>query len=205
MFNYTDAMEAAGPPVDLIESFALPVPSQVICELLGVPFDDGFDFARHTQVMTDVMASPESLLHSRDAMRGYMRSLVKSLRKDPGDNLLSRLIRNHGHELSDEELVGIGNLFLIAGHETTAMMLGLGTLALLLHPEQLTLLRESSVVHNAIETTLSPIIIGEIVLPERIRVRFAAVGSVATLLSCVMPPFRNICSSRRGTDRLAWK
>ena len=78
-----DAMEAAGPPVDLIESFALPVPSQVICELLGVPFDDGFDFARHTQVMTDVMAPPESLLHSRDAMRGYMRSLVKSLRKDP--------------------------------------------------------------------------------------------------------------------------
>lgn len=147
-----NAMEADEPPAELIDSFALPVPSQVICELLGVPMDDNFDFAGHTQVMTDVMAQPESLLESRDAMRGYMRSLVKSLRKTPGDNLLGRLIRNHGHELSDEELVGIGNLFLIAGHETTAMMLGLGTLALLMHPEQMTLLRERpEMIENAIE------------------------------------------------------
>ena len=147
-----DAMEAAGPPADLIKSFALAMPSQVICELLGVPFDDGFDFAGHTQVMTDVMAPGEALLESRDAMRANMRALVKSMRDDPGDNLLGRLIRRHGDELSDEELVGIGNLVLIAGHETTARMLGIGTLALLVHPEQLALFRESpGLLHNAIE------------------------------------------------------
>lgn len=145
----------AGAPVDLVETFALPMPSRVICEMLGVPLDDGFDFAGHTLVMTDLMASAEQSLAARDAMRGYMRELVARHRKDPGDNILGRLIRDHGDEVSDEELVGIGNLLLIAGHETTAMMLGIGTLVLLQHPAQLALLRDDpSVVPSAVEELL---------------------------------------------------
>src|SRR5262249_4162765 len=56
-----DATNAAGSPVDLVRVFALPMPSMVICELLGVAYADGFDFAGHTRIMTDVMAPPESL------------------------------------------------------------------------------------------------------------------------------------------------
>lgn len=147
-----DAMDGAGPPVDLVQAYALQVPSRVICEMLGVPYDDDFDFEGHTAIMTDVMAPPETLLEARDAMRGYMRNLVRSCRERPGDDILGRLVRNHGDELSDEEIVGIGNLFLIAGHETTANMLGLGTLALLRHPEQLAMVRDDpAVLHTAVE------------------------------------------------------
>src|SRR5262249_41937425 len=76
-------------------------------------------------------------------------------RQNPTDDVLGRLIRNYGDDVTDEELVGIGNLFLIAGHETTAMMLGLGTLALLQHPEQLAMVRDDpSVVSSAVEELL---------------------------------------------------
>lgn len=150
-----DATEAAGPPVDLVQTFTLPMPSRVICQLLGLPYDDGFDFAAHTKVMTDLMAPPEELLVSRDAMRGYMRAHVKHVRANPGDNILGRLVLKHGGDLTDEELVGIGNLLLIAGHETTAMMLGLGTLTLLQHPRQMDMLREDRrVVYRAVEELL---------------------------------------------------
>lgn len=150
-----DETEDAGPPVDLVKTFALPMPSRVICEMLGVPIDDGFDFAGHTIVMTDLMATAEQSLAARDAMRGYMRQLVARHRKDPGDTILGRLIRDHGDEVSDEELVGIGNLLLIAGHETTAMMLGLGTLVLLQHPAQLAKMRDDpAAVPAAVEELL---------------------------------------------------
>lgn len=150
-----DTTEAVGPPVDLVQTFALPMPSQVICEMLGVPHGDGFDFAQHTLVMTDLAAPAESSLAARDAMRAYMRAMIRRQRQNPGDNVLGRLIRNHRDNVTDEELVGIGNLLLIAGHETTAMMLGLGTLVLLQHPRQMQMIRDDpSVVPSAVEELL---------------------------------------------------
>jgi cytochrome P450 len=150
-----DETEAAGSPVDLVETFALPMPSRVICEMLGVAFEDDFDFAGHTIVMTDLMATAEQSLAARDAMRGYMRDQVAKHRADPGDNILGRLIRTYRDEVTDEELVGIGNLLLIAGHETTAMMLGLGTLVLLQHPDQMAMMRDQpSLVPSAVEELL---------------------------------------------------
>ncbi|MFE5563905.1 cytochrome P450 [Amycolatopsis japonica] len=136
------AMENAGPPVDLVSAFALPFPSRVIRHLLGVPDDLAFDFAALTKVMTDVMTPLEALIPARDALRAGMRELVRANRRNPGDNVLGRVITEHGRGVTDEELVGIGNLLLVAGHETTANMLGIGTLALLRHPDQLQLLRD---------------------------------------------------------------
>jgi cytochrome P450 len=71
-----------------------------------------------------------------------MRALVERARAKPGDDILGMLIREHGTELTDDELVGIAGLLLLAGHETTSNMLGLGTLALLRHPDQLTAVRD---------------------------------------------------------------
>ena len=136
-----DAMAAAGPPVDLVALFALPVPSMLVCELLGLDAD-GFDFAGLTRIMTDVMSPLETLIPARDALRAGMRAHVTATRADPRDNLLGRVIRRHGEEVTDEELVGIGNLLLVAGHETTANMLGIGTLALMRNPAQLARLRD---------------------------------------------------------------
>jgi cytochrome P450 len=137
-----DAMEKAGPPADLVASFALPIPSLVICELLGVPYDDRDDFQRRTARQLDLsIPIPERMQLQRQG-RGYMSSLVERARRQPGEDILGMLVREHGHELTDDELIGIASLLLLAGHETTSNMLGLGTLALLRHPDQLAAVRD---------------------------------------------------------------
>lgn len=160
-----DAMESAGSPTDLVSSFALTVPSLVICELLGVPYDDRDDFQRRSARQLDLsIPIPERLDLQRQG-RAYMQSLVARSRQHPGDDILGMLVREHGAELTDDELIGVASLLLLAGHETTSNMLGLGTLALLRHPDQLAavrddpdaigpaveeLLRWLSIVHSAI-------------------------------------------------------
>jgi cytochrome P450 len=140
--EHLDAMEAAGPPADLVESFALPIPSLVICELLGVPYDDREDFQKRSGRQLDLSLPIPERLEMQRRGREYMRSLVERARITPGDDILGMLVREHGAELSDDELVGIAGLLLLAGHETTSNMLGLGTLALLRHPDQLAVMRE---------------------------------------------------------------
>ncbi|OBC13035.1 cytochrome [Mycobacterium sp. 852013-50091_SCH5140682] len=137
-----DAMAAAGPPTDLVADFALPIPSLVICELLGVPYADRDDFQQRSTRQLDLSAPiPERLKLQRQG-REYMRRLVESARRDPGEDILGMLVRQHGDELSDDELIGIAGLLLLAGHETTSNMLGLGVLALLRHPDQLAAVRD---------------------------------------------------------------
>jgi cytochrome P450 len=137
-----DAMEKAGPPVDLVASFALPIPSLVICELLGVPYDDRDDFQQRSARQLDLSIPIPERLELQRQSRGYMRSLVERSRRQPGEDILGMLVREHGDELTDDELIGIASLLLLAGHETTSNMLGLGTLALLRHPDQLAMVRD---------------------------------------------------------------
>jgi cytochrome P450 len=182
-----DVMESAGPPADLVAAFALPIPSLVICELLGVPYDDRDDFQQRTARQLDLsIPIPERLEMQRHG-RDYMRSLVERARQHPGEDILGMLVREHGAELTDDELIGVAGLLLLAGHETTSNMLGLGSLALLRHPDQLTavrddpdaagpaveeLLRWLSIVHSAIpritttdvEVAGMPIPAGQLVL-----------------------------------------
>jgi cytochrome P450 len=137
-----DVMESAGPPADLVAQFALPIPSLVICELLGVPYADREDFQRRSARQLDLSAPiPERLEVVRQG-REYMAGLVADARRDPGEDMLGMLVREHGSELSDDELIGIAGLLLLAGHETTSNMLGLGVLALLRHPQQLATVRD---------------------------------------------------------------
>jgi cytochrome P450 len=127
---------------DLVQHFALPIPSLVICELLGVPYADRDDFQRRSARQLDLsIPIPERIELAREG-RAYMGSLVAGARTNPGDDILGMLVREHGAELTDDELVGIAGLLLLAGHETTSNMLALGTLALLRHPEQLAAVRE---------------------------------------------------------------
>ena len=160
-----DALAAAGRPADLVEHFALPVPSLVICELLGVPYADRDDFQRRSARQLDLSIPIPERLELVSQGRAYMSSLVEKARVRPGDDILGMLIREHGDELTNDELTGIAGLLLLAGHETTSNMLGLGTLALLRRPDQLALVRDDpdaigpameellrwlSVVHHAI-------------------------------------------------------
>ncbi len=153
--EHLDAMAEAGPPTDLVAGFALPIPSLVICELLGVPYADREDFQRRSARQLDLSLSiPERLGLARQG-REYMHSLVSRARRTPGDDILGMLVREHGDELTDDELVGIAGLLLLAGHETTSNMLGLGVLALLRHPEQLAAVRDDpAAVGPAVEELL---------------------------------------------------
>jgi cytochrome P450 len=138
-----DAMEKAGPPADLVATFALPIPSLVICELIGVPYDDRDDFQQRSARQLDLSIPIAERLELQRESRAYMGSLVERARRQPGEDILGMLVREHGDELTDDELIGVAGLLLLAGHETTSNMLGLGTLALLRHPDQLAAVRDN--------------------------------------------------------------
>ncbi|GII81538.1 cytochrome P450 [Sphaerisporangium rufum] len=129
------AMAAAGPPVDLVRAFALPIPSLVICDLLGVPYEDHAFFEEQTDILVDMTNSETTAMTAMAGLAGYLGDLVARKRTHPADDLISGLIGAGG--LTDEELVNIAMLLLVAGHETTANMLALGTFALLRHPDRL--------------------------------------------------------------------
>lgn len=144
------AIEQAGPPADLVRMFALPLASLVICSLLGVPYEAHERFEHASHRMVDPTLSEMDRDVAGTELFGLLASIVAEKRAHPGDDLLSGLL-----ELSDEEIMGIGVMLLFAGHETTANMLGLGTFALLRHPEQLNLLRaDPSLVEGAVEELL---------------------------------------------------
>ncbi|MEU1623841.1 cytochrome P450 [Streptomyces sp. NPDC020096] len=148
-----DAMAKAEGPVDLVQAFALPVPSLVICELLGVPYADREEFQRNSATIVRIDASAEEFQQAQKAMRGYIHQLVVAKRENPTDDILSDLVRSG--ELTDEELAGVGVLLLIAGHETTANMIALSTMCLLRNPDQLAALRaNASLMDSAVEELL---------------------------------------------------
>ncbi|MBX6383916.1 MAG: cytochrome P450 [Microbispora sp.] len=148
-----DAMEREGAPADLVESFALPIPSLVICELLGVPYEDRAKFQRDSAVLLNLSSSMRDIRAAVNDLLAYLHHLVALKSKEPADDILSGLIA--GGELTTEEIAGVGLLLLIAGHETTANMLGLGTFALLTNPDQLAVVRDDPVaVENAVEELL---------------------------------------------------
>ncbi|MDX6466780.1 MAG: hypothetical protein QOI27_1820 [Gaiellaceae bacterium] len=140
-----DRMLAGPRPVDLVEELALPVPSLVICELLGVPYADHDFFHASSRVLVNRNSSVEAAREANGKLLDYLDRLVAEKLADPGDDLLSELATKHVRtgELTPGELAVMGSLLLIAGHETTANMIALGTLTLLEHPDQLAALRDA--------------------------------------------------------------
>ncbi|MDA3642769.1 cytochrome P450 [Saccharopolyspora indica] len=153
--DHLDALERSGSPGDLVTSFSIPVPSLVICELLGVPVEDREDFLRYTNGFLNTSFSDEERKALHAESQAYLAQLAVRNRTDPGDGLLGRMTLEHGDELSDAEIVGMVSLLLLVGHETTSDMLSLGTLALLRHPDQLDRLRrDPELIDTAIEELL---------------------------------------------------
>ena len=140
--DHLDELERAGSPADLVPTFALPIPSLVICELLGVPYADRAEFQARSGRLLDLSLPMDDRRELAAENQAYMDELVARAQADPGADMLGMLVREHGSDLTAAELSGIGSLLLIAGHETTSNMLGLGTLALLRHPDQLAAVRD---------------------------------------------------------------
>ncbi|MEU6710779.1 cytochrome P450 [Nonomuraea sp. NPDC046802] len=149
--GHLDAMAAAGGPLDLVGAFALPIPSLVICELLGVPYEDRAQFLEDSKVLVNLDSGPEESVAATGRISAYLLDLIRRKRVESGDDLISGLVG----ELADDELTTIAFVLLVAGHETTASMLGLGTYALLTNPDQLAAMRDDpSVVDNGVEELL---------------------------------------------------
>jgi cytochrome P450 len=157
--EFLDAQARAG-RMDLIRDYALPLPSTIIAEMLGVPAEDRHRFHRWTNSMVVTDASKLSLLRAMPAVLAllrYVRKIVKKRRADPRDDLAGALVRAEeaGEQLSEDELVSMIVLLLIAGHETTVNLIGNGTLALLDHPEQMDNLRKNpAMIQSAVEELL---------------------------------------------------
>jgi cytochrome P450 len=134
-----DSMVEQGPPVDLVQSLAFPVPSRAICHLLGVPYQDREVFEKNTRAMISHKSSKEEVQAAVGAVYGYLDALVARKETLPGEDLISRLIAEEVKpgKLNRKELVTVVLILLVGGHETTATMIGLGVFALLEHREQL--------------------------------------------------------------------
>lgn len=131
----TDRLLAGPTPTDLVEEFALPLPSQVITDLLGVPYQDREFFHQTTKVMGDVHVDGQTRMKVRNDLRAYLDELIAGKEAEQPDDLLGRMSRRRSEAgLSREEVVGIATLLMVAGYETVANQIAVGTVALLAEP-----------------------------------------------------------------------
>ena len=152
--DFIDRMTADGrTSADLVSEFALPVPSLMICLLLGVPYDDHAFFQRCSGVLLDTRSGPDAVRQAQDELTHYLQRLAAAKQREPDDGIISRLVAQG--RLSLDQVARMSLLLLVAGHETTANMTALSVLTLLRHPEQAARLRaEPDLMKGAVEELL---------------------------------------------------
>ena len=124
-----------GDPVDLVPTFAFPVPFLVICELLGLPDDERETFRRLGAARFDVSGGGKGAFGAVSGSREHLMAFVRRQRVAPGDGLVGQIVRDHGDRVSDHDLGGLADGAFTGGLETSASMLSLGTAVLLEHPQ----------------------------------------------------------------------
>jgi cytochrome P450 len=165
-----DQMAAVEGPVDLVEYFALPIPSLVICELLGVPYDDRDDFQRLAMARFDLFGGATASLGAISESLAYLTGVVKKQREAPGDGLLGMIIKEHGDDVTDQELAGLADGVLTGGFETTASMLALGALVLLQDNDAFKLVRDDdAAAHGFVEEVLRHLTVVQVAFPRFAR------------------------------------
>lgn len=188
-----DEMARLTPPVDLMKEFALPVPSLVICELLGVPYEDRKTFQANSAKFLEKDITLDEKIAAYTGLTTYLSELVTRKRAAPDEDILSDLARHD--DLTIEELTGIGFLLLIAGHETTANMLGLGTFALLEHPGQLAELRgDPALLNDAVEELLRHLSVVDVLFryaTEDIELGGETIGKGSTVIVSMLAANRD--------------
>jgi len=161
----TAAAEQDPNQLELVGQLAYPLPVRIICELLGVPASDHPRFAgwsaRLAHSLQPQFVAPEEgvadAAAAREEFTEYFRELIAARRADPGDDLLTEMIRaeDEGSRLTEAELISTAILLLVAGHETTVGLISNAVLALLRHPDQLAALRaDPGLAAGAVEETL---------------------------------------------------
>ena len=153
--EHVTAMQEQGTEADLVPAYALPLPSLMICELLGVDYADRETFQRNSSIALSTTASAEDRARAGGELYGFIASLVAAKRAQRSDDMLSGLVHDADPPLTDAQLIDMALVLLGAGHETTANMLALGTFALLENPAQLEALRrDPSLIDATVEELL---------------------------------------------------
>lgn len=160
-----DRMLAQGPPAELVEDFALPLPTTVICELLGVPVGDRVDFRLWSDAfLSTTRYTPDQVTEYTGRMRDYMAGLIAEHRREPRDDLIGALVtaRDEQDRLSEEELLTMAEGILVAGHETTAAQIPNFVYTLLTHPGQLAAVRaDPGLIPQAVEELMRYVPLGD--------------------------------------------
>lgn len=168
-------------PVDLVSSFSLPLPAQVICEMLGVPAADTERFhAWSDTVLSDWQRDADEIMTAMIELFGYFAELIEMKRSRPTDDLMSALIaaRDDADRLSEHELTVMCCTLLIAGHETTANQVNLSLLLLFDHPDEVNSLRaDPALIPGAVEELLRFSRLGGLA-PARVTSEDVAIGGV---------------------------
>jgi len=188
-----DGIAAAGPDarVDLVASFAFPLPFTVICELLGVDDGDRESLGRELIALLGPTGTPDEYARAKkasDAVVAMLGALVDAKQRAPGDDLVSALIlaRDGDERLDQRELLSTIFQLIVAGHDTTTSLIGNGVVALLRHPEQLAALRsephripaaveellryDAPVPHSTFRYTIEPVEIAGVTIPAGAQV-----------------------------------
>jgi len=173
-----DAMARIDGPVDLLQEFALPVPTLTICELLGVPYADREFVQQFSAARFDLGGGAYAPLDAIKESKTYLRGLVAEQRRNPGDGLIGSLIRSNGDELDDAELTGLADGVLTGGLETSASMLALGALVLMTQPELADPLRAGEPADALVEELLRYLTVVQVAFP-RFAVRDLEIAGVS--------------------------
>jgi cytochrome P450 len=177
-----DGLLARPQPADLVTGFSLPLPVQVICEMLGVPAGDVEQFhAWSDTILGDWQGDSGPIMTALAALYDYFAKLIEIKRAQPADDLMTALIaaRDHADRLSEEELTTLGCTLLIGGHETTANQINLSLLVLLDHPAELGKLRDDrELIPGAVEELMRYVRLGGGLPPARVTTEDVQLGGV---------------------------
>jgi cytochrome P450 len=168
-----DRLLSTPQPADFHAVFSRPVPSQMICVLLGVDYESNHQvFEEGTQTILSTSSTPEEFADAAGQIVQLMVQLVESQCAEPGDGLIGRLVRRYVNtgELSKEQLVGFANLLLVGGHETTATMITWAVFSLLTVPGLADELRKNTdLIPGALEEFFRVHSITDITMPKLAR------------------------------------
>jgi cytochrome P450 len=162
-----ERLGSAGGTVDLVPTFAFPVPFLVICELLGLPDEDRDTFRELGSARFDVTTGGQGVFGAVSGSRSFLMEATARQRAHPGEGLIGQIIREHGDEITDFELAGLADGVFTGGLETSASMLALGTAVLLDHPEDYrALATDTDAAHRTVEELLRHLSVVQIAFPR---------------------------------------
>jgi cytochrome P450 len=162
-----EARAAATGTVDLVPTFAFPVPFLVICELLGLPDEDRETFRQLGTARFDVSGGGPGTFGAMSGSRQFLMEATRRQRTDPGAGLIGQIIREHGDEINDFDLAGLADGVFTGGLETSANMLALGTAVLLDHPEDYRAVAEDpTAVDRTVEELLRYLSVVQVAFPR---------------------------------------